>query len=290
MNDKKPTSYLALLLAILLTFSFVGCAFAPDENKPSGGNSTSDETTAEETTQAETTKEETTAEETTKEETTKEETTEAEPDDFILSGFGTNPYAYTGDYEYPEYTGPQMTEEELKLDTQALIDLIFSPKYYGAYEEMLSVTAFANPKYNFCEANRSNYATPQYQYCRNFNGFLELETRPDAARLLLNKYKTSMTDDCLGEYMYYKGVAIYPPTLPVLPFLLEVLLTRTAIFSQLTEAEQRELYDTICEIRYNPMEPPPYVAEFDAVFLFFPHYNPITYEESGEKVGWKYAN
>ena len=147
----------------------------------------------------------------------------------------------------------------------------------------------------FCETNQSYYPLPIYYYCRNFNGFLELETRPDAARLLLNKYKTSMTDDCLGEYMYYVEISPYPSNfcvLPILPFLLEVLLARTAIFSQLTEAEQRELYDTICEIRYNPMERPPYpyTYEFDAIFLFFPHYCVKIYEERGEKIGWYYAN
>ena len=62
MKHKKPTSCLALMLAILLTFSAVGCAYAPDENNPSDGISALNETTAEETTAEETTAEETTKE------------------------------------------------------------------------------------------------------------------------------------------------------------------------------------------------------------------------------------
>ena len=288
MHHRNIRISVALLLAIALLFSSVACAASRDDLP---GNRPPEETTKEETTKEETTEEETTAEETTAEETTEEETTKEPEDEFLLSGFGEIPWPYGKAVNYPEHTGLSMTEEELKLSTQELIDLIFSPKYYEAYYSLIHNSVAHLDHY--CDLDGNQYNIPWYLDCRNFNGFVELESRPDAASLLLEKYKNSLTDDCLKEYTSYmpEGPAATPDYTAqlVLPFVLEVLLARRAIFNQLTEEEQRELYETILIIRGKPEDRVTnHLYYMDASFLFFPHYKYREFKNNGKYVCWMY--
>ena len=84
-------------------------------------------------------------------------------------GFTVAPYT---PWNFDEY---QLSEEELKSDTDALIDLCFNSDYFNLHMGVLS--SIPAPYAEFYEIHK-NY----------FNGFEELSKREDAAECLQKKY------------------------------------------------------------------------------------------------------
>lgn len=156
---------------------------------------------------------------------------------------------------YYHYGADILPRETLALPTEALIDVIFSQEYLHLF--YYSVALLPDAGYYYSDGQLrpdpnlqkvtddygrtfTIHTRDKYESWRQFNGLEELETRPDAAALLLEKYKTSDTDDCFGDAKtsHHNGGIL-------LMMCLEVLLSEDVYFNQLTEAERATLYETL---------------------------------------------
>ena len=164
---------------------------------------------------------------------------------------------------------PTLSEEELALPTPALIDAIFTEEnayvfhYFYGFNSAVSSAGWILDQHQLDYWNRATYHS--YYTWRSFNGFQELETRPDAAACLLEKYKTSDTDDGFG--VFYRSNGEY-----FMSQCLEVVLAQNFYFRQLTEAERDTLYETVVRLHG---EKPTSVWElnrYDQSYRFYPHY------------------
>ena len=181
---------------------------------------------------------------------------------------------------YYYYGDDILPRETLALPTEELIDVIFSKKYMHLF--YYSLALLPNEYYY---SNGQKYPNPnlqqvtddygrtftintadKYEYWRQFNGLEELETRPDAAALLLEKYKTSDTDDCFGDAKpsHHNGGIL-------LMMCLEVLLSEEVYFNQLTDAERTDLYRTL-ESFYGADRSGALTNGADQSYRFYPYY------------------
>ena len=168
--------------------------------------------------------------------------------------------AYVYDEEHPaDYSAmnaawkslsktPALSEEELALPTKELIDRIFTLEnayVFWAVSTSSDRYILSNGTYCFDTFGRSPYCFyDAYRDMRSFNGFAELETRPDAAKQLLEKYKTSLTDDAFGILQKNYGRNSYG-YLPLMTQCLEVVLSQKLYYDQLSDGEVAELYATL---------------------------------------------
>ena len=135
---------------------------------------------------------------------------------------------------------PSLSEEELALPTPELIDAIFTEENAYVFHAIYGVMLKLSSTYFYDDYGNAYPALSHdcYQQWRGFNGFLELETRPDAAKHLLERYKASDTDPAFGKFGSNYGGSF-------LMQCLEVVLSEEVYLGQLTETERAELYATV---------------------------------------------
>ena len=142
-----------------------------------------------------------------------------------------------------------LSEEELALSTDELIDILFSADSIGLYINIdwrgraedwnwqNWPTAYQQVSDDYGRVFVISTANP-YEKWRYFNGFLELETREDAIPCLLEAYRHAHTNDLFGEYQMNGSEYL-------LMQCLEVVLSQDVYLDRMTAEEKATLYELI---------------------------------------------
>ena len=142
-----------------------------------------------------------------------------------------------------------LSEEELALSTEELIDILFSADSIGLYINIdwrgraedwnwrNWPAAYQQVSDDYGRVFVISTANP-YKKWRYFNGFTELETREDAIPCLLEAYRNSDVSDCFGSAkMNGDGYRLMQ--------CLEVVLSQDVYLDRMTDEEKATLYELI---------------------------------------------